>query len=1157
MDHLTQRRMALTAQTAIRLATTGKGEVQQDFAEVRKAGTDAMTAIADASEAAGERTVTAAERSAQRQIDTWKRQAAAAKVAAVSGANQEAFNGALSRGGSQQPATVNFDRSTGGAREAASAFQEMFAQEDAAAAATAKLRAAIDPLYVAQARYDAELKVWALAASTGEISEEQHAEAVRLSSRALADARKELEGHSNALGLNRMQFVVGASAAHRFVDSILAGQSPMRAFMMQAGDVVTVLQSDDGGVAGGLAKVRALINPVTIGVGILTAAFVAGSAAGLSYANAMDKLTALSQGAGRVIGATGEQLEANAEAAARAGNISVASAREIETGYVQMGGIGSDVLAGLTALTGQFAAATGQDGKAALQQLGSAFQDPAKGADELAQRYGVLTQAQVDHIHELVEQNDLYGAQRALLHDLEPAFDGAADHANFFARAWRAIKNEASDAWTAMGKAIDVAAGGGAIADRIASLQAQRASLLGSNAGAGAISGIDRQLADLRAQLQRERAANDNAGARSRAVGAMATVDGITGDNDVGKLRSQLGQVRSLLADGGKAAGLTAEQVGRAKTAYADLSHAVSTYIPEGEKQVRIAQLDAQAAATKDPAKKAEIARQKELVQQSGKLVSSTQAVALATAAGDKARSEATKGGDKHAATLAREAAAQTASARAALDVANAYLQSGEAGAEAETRRKALTDATKKGTDVEAQVRRELAISVGEAAISGAKSVSQLRQETAARMDVNRQVASGAIDVGQMSGALSDEVALRDLTVKRALAYKLGLTDAYEAITGTIRAYKQALTEAHAEEAHGQALQSLDTLRQRVEDARLQAQYAGDTSGEYERERARRAANREADARRYSANDRRDVVAGSVSAADAELAARRSSTAAEALRSQRDSLALAQVEIGLVGKSAEEHDRVVSAFQLSRSLAHDLGDSYAQFAPDILAAADAAQRENQRLKLVQDTMSELQDAGSRFVDDLTNPDGSGLKSLLKDVEAELIKLAAINPLKNLLTGGNAPTLSSAMGIFGKLFGGGAAGSALNLGTGADATLTSTANADALFASLPHFAAGSNYTSGGMAWVGENGPEVVRLPRGASVTNASDTRRMLSAANDGGSRVVHNHFSGNLLTPEFWAQIQSGDDGAAMRGAAGGAQMANQGARRARRRLLAR
>lgn len=47
--------------------------------------------------------------------------------------------------------------------------------------------------------------------------------------------------------------------------------------------------------------------------------------------------------------------------------------------------------------------------------------------------------------------------------------------------------------------------------------------------------------------------------------------------------------------------------------------------------------------------------------------------------------------------------------------------------------------------------------------------------------------------------------------------------------------------------------------------------------------------------------------------------------------------------------------------------------------------------------------------------------------------------------------------------------------------------------------IPGFAMGTNFAPGGMALVGENGPELVKLPRGARVDNAGRTAQQLAAA----------------------------------------------------------
>lgn len=81
--------------------------------------------------------------------------------------------------------------------------------------------------------------------------------------------------------------------------------------------------------------------------------------------------------------------------------------------------------------------------------------------------------------------------------------------------------------------------------------------------------------------------------------------------------------------------------------------------------------------------------------------------------------------------------------------------------------------------------------------------------------------------------------------------------------------------------------------------------------------------------------------------------------------------------------------------------------------------------------------------------------------------------------------------------------------------------------------VPGYALGTGSARRGMALVGEDGPELVRFRGGEKVFSNRNSRSMM-----GGGTTV-NHFSGNLLTPEFWAMIQAGDIQAAHAGAQGG------------------
>lgn len=91
-----------------------------------------------------------------------------------------------------------------------------------------------------------------------------------------------------------------------------------------------------------------------------------------------------------------------------------------------------------------------------------------------------------------------------------------------------------------------------------------------------------------------------------------------------------------------------------------------------------------------------------------------------------------------------------------------------------------------------------------------------------------------------------------------------------------------------------------------------------------------------------------------------------------------------------------------------------------------------------------------------------------------------------------------------------------------------------------------YARGTNWHPGGLAILGEEGPELVNLPRGSSVATNAETKALLGAR--GGNTY---HFSGNLMTPEFWARVHAGD----MAAANGGAQIAGQQAVFARSRRL--
>ncbi|MCC4254122.1 hypothetical protein LL251_17055 [Sphingobium naphthae] len=138
---------------------------------------------------------------------------------------------------------------------------------------------------------------------------------------------------------------------------------------------------------------------------------------------------------------------------------------------------------------------------------------------------------------------------------------------------------------------------------------------------------------------------------------------------------------------------------------------------------------------------------------------------------------------------------------------------------------------------------------------------------------------------------------------------------------------------------------------------------------------------------------------------------------------------------------------------------------------DELVKAQGAQIEMNRL--LEDygrDWQELQRYGENFIDTVLDPTGwqdfgDMGKAVLRDLAMEMWKLAAINPLKNALFGSDLPTVGGVGDLLGSLFKGASA-------------------------------IGHEYTPAGAMLVGENGPEIVQMPRGARVMTASDTRRAM-------------------------------------------------------------
>lgn len=780
------------------------------------------------------------------------------------------------------------------------------AQADAdAEAAAVRLRSALDPLWAAQKRYDEQLVSHADLLARGKISQQEHSAAVAMSARELDVARQSLDQYGEAVGFNRTQMMMFRSAAFNASSSIAAGMPLYRVLIEQGLEVAQAFSMGDGGAAGALnkagsaardgaadiaagaqasggaldglkdkakeaadslveehgvrgalSKVSGILTPTRLAIGATAAAVAIGTKAWLDYSGAVSELQRLSMGSGHLLGLDGAALEQSAVAAARAGDMAVSAAREIEQVYVSSGNVTKDVLVALTAATRDFAAATGQDTVDAAKELDAALADPIAGAEELAERYGWISVATAEYIGKLVEQNEQEKAQKILTDAVADATAGAADQANALARGWNNVKVAVSGAWEMLGKALDRMATGGALQDRIAALQADRArgpnlgQILTGTTETEFRAGIDRQIADLRYQMRQEAARAGRDKLNSDQTKAQALVDSYTGTDRRGSLQTTIGTLRA-----GLATDMSPDQRRDMTEALNAYRHAETTLIPVQQKANELAAISARIAAAKTPAEKAALAAQKVRIEQQGQVITSENVERLATEASNRVLGQASTKRDRHAEALVRDAQAAEAQIRNLYALSSAYGQSGAAALIAEARAKAESGAIKKRGDIEAAVEREVRLAIAQRVSGAAKSTAALSQQAVAQEEMNAAVTAGLVPAARANEMLRDR--LEDAPLLAAIEAAKLVRDvqgahAATAALETQRAARDRLTDA---ERKAQLLSALGGNADRLEELREELRLIGETDEARARALATLRATQEAEARGWAGPD--------------------------------------------------------------------------------------------------------------------------------------------------------------------------------------------------------------------------------------------------------------------------------------------------------------
>lgn len=264
-------------------------------------------------------------------------------------------------------------------------------------------------------------------------------------------------------------------------------------------------------------------------------------------------------------------------------------------------------------------------------------------------------------------------------------------------------------------------------------------------------------------------------------------------------------------------------------------------------------------------------------------------------------------------------------------------------------------------------------------------------------------------------------------------------------------------------------------------------------------------------------------------------------------------IAAMKADAEAVGASAGEHARLRTEAQILEAAQQKGGKVTAEQMEKIKAlgqaAADAAQKlalarlasdikfDRSQIGLSDSEQSANAQLRRIFGDDLTSSQAQFYKQQLMINDAlrqysDIGKDATKGFISDILAGKSAlESLGNALekignklidmavdGLWGKAFGGGGGFNLLSLFGGSSGP---TGSITVGSQSFPKFASGTDFAPGGWSIVGEQGPELLRLPRGAGVTSNDNLKQMMG----GGDNVVHVSFAPSYNVTGSGPEIQ--------------------------------
>lgn len=217
-----------------------------------------------------------------------------------------------------------------------------------------------------------------------------------------------------------------------------------------------------------LDSLKALLTPVTVGVGAVAGAVLAFGIAAYQGAEQVDTFNKAIQSTAGYAGLNADQLGAMATRLAAVG-VPAGKANDVLAQLVATGKIGGEALESVATASAALSEATGEDTKSIVQQFADMSSNVADGAAKMSEQYHFLTTAQYDEIKALEQHGEQAGAMKLAADDLTASLNGMKVPLGTLPR----LLHEAGEAWNEFWQSAENVGKPDTPQSYLASLQAQ------------------------------------------------------------------------------------------------------------------------------------------------------------------------------------------------------------------------------------------------------------------------------------------------------------------------------------------------------------------------------------------------------------------------------------------------------------------------------------------------------------------------------------------------------------------------------------------------------------------------------------------------------------------------------------------------------------